>query len=155
MRIGKEVVLALLFTAGVCEGTTPLTVDQIVDLAIAANPSVRSAEARWNSAQQSILPAYALADPTFSFFNLDTPTNGFSHPASLSFQISQPLGFPGKAYLQEQNADRSANLARLAYEATGEMCVPGLRRPFISCSSVTLLATSSSRIWRHSSECSK
>jgi len=117
MRIGKEVVLAVLFTAGVCEGGPPLTLDQVVDLAIAANPRVRSAQARWTSADHAVLPAYAPADPTFSFFNADSPTNGFGRPASESFQLSQPLGFPGKGYLQGRSAERTATVARLAYEA--------------------------------------
>jgi outer membrane protein TolC len=117
MRIGKVVAVACLFTAGVCEGAPPLKVDQVVDLAIAANPRVRSAQARWNSADHAILQAFAPADCTFTFFNLDSPTNDFSRPASESFQLSQPLGFPGKAYLQGQSAERSASIARLAYEA--------------------------------------
>jgi len=117
MRIGKDVVLAVLLTASVCEGAPPLTVDQVVDLTIGANPRVRSAQARWNSADHAILPAFAPADPTFTFFNADSPANGFSRPASQSFQVSQPLGFPGKGYLQGRSAGRSADIARLAYEA--------------------------------------
>src|SRR5262249_39083532 len=109
MGTGKAVVLACLFSAGVCEGAPPLTVDQIVDLATAANPRVRSAQARWNSADHAILPAFAPADPTFTFFNLDSPTNGFGRPASESFQLNQALGFPGKGYLQGRSAERSAN----------------------------------------------
>jgi outer membrane protein TolC len=117
MRIGKDVVLAVLLTAGVCEGSSALSVDQVIDLAIAANPRVRSAQARWSSADHAILPAFAPADPTFTFFNADSPANGFTHPASESFQVSQPLGFPGKGYLQGRSAGRSADIARLAYEA--------------------------------------
>jgi cobalt-zinc-cadmium efflux system outer membrane protein len=117
MRIGKDVVLAVLLTASVCEGAPPLTVDQVVDLTIGANPRVRSAQARWTSADHAILPAFAPADPTFTFFNADSPANGFSRPASQSFQVSQPLGFPGKGYLQGRSAGRSADIARLAYEA--------------------------------------
>jgi outer membrane protein, heavy metal efflux system len=78
---------------------------------------VRSAQARWSSADHAILPAFAPADPTFTFFNADSPANGFSRPASQSFQVSQPLGFPGKGYLQGRSAGRSADIARLAYEA--------------------------------------
>jgi len=117
MRIGKDFVLAVLLTAGVCEGAPPLTVDQVVDLAIGANPRLQSAQARWSSADHAILPAFAPADPTFTFFNADSPANGFSRPASQSFQVSQPLGFPGKGYLQGRSAGRSADIARLAYEA--------------------------------------
>ncbi len=99
-------------------GQQPMTVDDVVALALAANPQVRAARARWQSAQHSIDQNYAPADPTFSFANLDSPTNGFSKPASQSYQVSQPLQFPGKGYLQGRSAARAADIARLTYEAT-------------------------------------
>jgi outer membrane protein TolC len=148
MRIGKVVVLACFFSGDICEGAPPLTVNQILDLAIAANPRVQSAQARWNSADHAVLPAFAPADPTFTFFNLDSPTNGFSRPASESFQLSQPLGFPGKAYLQGQSAERSASIGRLAYEAIRRDVRAEAETPFTSCSSTKPSMMSSSKLTR-------
>ncbi len=95
-----------------------LTVDDVVAMALAANPQVRAARARWQSAQHSINQNYAPADPVLTFANLDSPTNGFAQPASQSYQVSQPLQFPGKGYLQGRSALRAADIARLTYEAT-------------------------------------
>jgi cobalt-zinc-cadmium efflux system outer membrane protein len=119
MRLGIHVALAaLLGSCARAAAVSPLTIQQVVDLAIAANPQLRSAEARWNSAEHSILPAYAPADPIFTFSNQDSPTNGFSRPSSQSYEVTQTLQFPGKGYLQGRSAERSAKIAQLAYEAT-------------------------------------
>jgi outer membrane protein, heavy metal efflux system len=118
MRLGIHVTLAVLWaTCARAAAVSPLTIEQVVELAVAANPQVRSAEARWNSAEHSILPAYAPADPTFTFSNQDSPTNGFSRPSSQSYEVNQTLQFPGKGYLQGRSAERFAEIARLAYEA--------------------------------------
>jgi len=95
-----------------------MTVEEIVRVALEANPQVRGARARWSSAVHSINQSYMPADPLFSFFNLDSPTNGFSKPASRSYQVTQALQFPGKGFLQGKTAERAAEIARLEYEAT-------------------------------------
>lgn len=104
--------------AGVGWAESPMTVEEIIRLALEANPQVRSARARWSSAVHSINQNYMPADPLFSFFNLDSPTNGFNKPASRSYQVNQPLQFPGKGYLQGKTAERAAEIARVQYEAT-------------------------------------
>ena len=110
--------IAALMGGPVLASESPLTVDEAVQMAVSANPQVRSSRARWDSAVHSIKPNYAPADPSVSVFNLDSPTNGFTNAASQSFQLNQPLQFPGKGYLQGENARRVADIARLAYEAT-------------------------------------
>lgn len=107
-----------LGSGSVARSESPLSVEQVVQMAFEANPQVRSARARWSSAVHSINPNYVPADPLFSFSNLDSPTNGFGKAASRSFQVSQPLQFPGKGYLQGKTAERAAEIARLEYEAT-------------------------------------
>jgi outer membrane protein TolC len=94
-----------------------LTVSQLVKAAFETNPRVRAARARWSSATHNISQNYVPADPMVSFFNLDSPSNGINKASSHSIQISQALQFPGKGYLQGQNASRMADIARLTYEA--------------------------------------
>lgn len=94
-----------------------LTIEQVIDLALEVNTQVRSAEARWYSAEHQILPNLVPADPTISYGNTGSKTNGFTEPADLSVSVSQPLQFPGKGYLQAQSAKRTAKIAWLTYQA--------------------------------------
>jgi len=112
-------VVALLVAAlvGDTRAEQALTVEQVVALALEANPQVRAARARWYSASHSINQTYAPADPILSYGNLDSPTDGIDHASSHSLQVSQALQFPGKALLQAQSAKRTAEVARLSYEA--------------------------------------
>jgi outer membrane protein TolC len=119
MRLATTVSLAALCAARVCGGESvqPLTVERVVGLALEANSRVRSTEARWHAAEHQILPNYAPADPTVSYGNIDSPTNGITRPADLSVSVSQPLQFPSKGYLQGTTAKRAAEIARLTYDA--------------------------------------
>jgi outer membrane protein, heavy metal efflux system len=119
MRLRRNVALALVSAASVCEGAapSPLTVEQVVELALQVNPQVRSSEARWHSAEHQIRPNFVPADPTITYFNGDSPTNGFTYPSELSLTVNQALQFPGKGYLQGQSAKRTAEIARLTYQA--------------------------------------
>jgi cobalt-zinc-cadmium efflux system outer membrane protein len=119
MRIATTVSLAALCAARVCAGESvqPLTVERAVELALEANTRVRGAEARWHAAEHQILPNYVPADPTVTYGNIDSPTNGFTRPADLSVSVSQPLQFPGKGYLQGTTVKRAAEIARLTYDA--------------------------------------
>lgn len=109
-------VVSVLGTARLSEGSG-LTVEQVVDLALQANSQVRTAEARWLAAQHQVLPNYVPADPTITYANIGSSTNGFSRPSDQSINVSQSLQFPGKGYLQGQNARRTAEIARLTYQA--------------------------------------
>ncbi len=95
----------------------PLGLDQIVDMAVEVSPQVHASRARWESAKHSILQRYAPDDPLLSFSSLDSPTNGFSNASSRTYEVDQALQFPGKALLQGERAKRSAEIARLSYEA--------------------------------------
>jgi outer membrane protein TolC len=119
MRIATTVFFVALCATRVCRGESvqPLTVEQVVELALEANLRVRSAEARWHATEHQVLPNYVPADPTVTYGNIDSPTNGFTRPADLSVSVSQPLQFPGKGYLQGKTAKRAAEIARLTYDA--------------------------------------
>ncbi len=49
--------------------------------------------------------------------NVDSPRNPLVASTVQSYVVSQPFQFPGKGYLQGQNASRSAQISRLTYEA--------------------------------------
>lgn len=96
-------------------GEQPLTVAQLVEIAVEANPQVRAAKEQWNAAQHQILQNYAPADPTFSYANLDSSKDFNAAVHALSF--SESFQFPGKALLQANQARGTAEIARLTYEA--------------------------------------
>jgi outer membrane protein TolC len=91
---------------------------QLVQVALEVNPQVRAARARWISAEHSIEQNFAPNDPTFTYANVDSPTNGFDHAAAHGLTVSDSFQFPGKALLQADNAKAAARIARLQYEAT-------------------------------------
>ncbi len=96
-----------------------LTVSQLVQMALQANPQVRAARARWYAATHNIKQNYAPADPVFTFYNADSPHNPFFvKPTLQSYQVLQPLQFPGKGLLQAKVASRTADIALLMYQAT-------------------------------------
>jgi len=96
--------------------STILSVDQAVQVAIAANATVRSAEAQYRAAMHEVLPVYMPNDPEFSYSNNNSP-NGLFHPSSNTRGISESVQFPGKGWLQGDQARRSAEIARLTYVA--------------------------------------
>src|SRR5262249_35057610 len=118
---GKPSVAAIVTLLGtlIANGVAaaPLSLEQIVDMAVEVSPQVHAARARWQSAKHSIMQRYAPDDPILSFSSLDSPTNGFSAPSTRTYEVDQTLQFPGKALLQGERAKRSAEIARLSYEA--------------------------------------
>ncbi|HUY38632.1 MAG TPA: TolC family protein [Candidatus Binataceae bacterium] len=95
-----------------------LTVDQLVQLAEQANPTVKAARERWYSAEHSIKQAYAPNDPIFTYSNVDSLKNPFGRASERSYNVTEAFQFPGKALLQTDQARRNARIARLAYEAS-------------------------------------
>lgn len=93
-----------------------LSADDLVRTAIADNPLVRSAEAQYQAALHQIDQAYAPQDPQLAWTNGGSPT-GIDRPATKTFGVSESLQFPGKAWLQGDDAHRTAEIARLTYMA--------------------------------------
>ena len=93
----------------------PLTVEQLVEIAIEVNPQVRATKEQWDAAQHQILQNYAPADPIFTYGNVDSSKdfNASYH----SHAVSENFQFPGEAFLQADEARRTAEIARLTYEA--------------------------------------
>src|SRR5271167_566908 len=93
----------------------PLTVGQLVEVAIEVNPQVRAAKEQWDAAQHQILQNYAPADPTFTYGNLDSSKD--FNAAVHAHSFSESFQFPGKALLQADEAKRTAEIAGLTYAA--------------------------------------
>jgi outer membrane protein TolC len=96
-------------------GEQPLTVDQLVQVAIEVNPQVRATKEQWDAAQHEILQNYAPADPTFTYGNLESSKD--FNAAVHAHSFSESFQFPGKALLQADEAKRTAAIASLTYEA--------------------------------------
>jgi outer membrane protein TolC len=92
----------------------PLTVEQLVEVAIEVNPQVRAAKEQWDAAQHQILQNYAPADPTFTYGNLDSSKD--FNAAVHTHSFSESFQFPGKALLQADEAKRTAEIAGLTYQ---------------------------------------
>ncbi|MGA8058808.1 MAG: TolC family protein [Candidatus Binataceae bacterium] len=93
----------------------PLTVEKLVEVAIEVNPQLRAAKEQWDAAQHQILQNYAPVDPVFTYGNLDSSKhfNAGAH----THNITESFQFPGEAFLQADEARRTAEIARLTYEA--------------------------------------
>jgi cobalt-zinc-cadmium efflux system outer membrane protein len=94
----------------------PLTVRQLVEVAIEVNPQVRATKEQWDAAQHQILQNYAPADPTFTYGNLDSSKD--FNAAVHAHSFSESFQFPGKALLEADEAKRSSAIAGLTYEAS-------------------------------------
>jgi outer membrane protein, heavy metal efflux system len=92
-----------------------LTVNDLVEIAIESNPQVRAMHAQWQAAQHQILQNYAPADPVFTYGNLDSSRNFNS--GVHTHNITESFQFPGEAFLQADEAKRTAAIARLTWEA--------------------------------------
>jgi outer membrane protein, heavy metal efflux system len=111
-------IAALAFSTAAARAESPLTVDQLVEIAVEVNPQVKGAHYRWDAAVHSIKQAYTPNDPIFSYINGDSQQDLFNRASFHTIQASESFQFPGKALLQTDQARRSAEIARFAYDAT-------------------------------------
>ncbi|HYR79131.1 MAG TPA: TolC family protein, partial [Candidatus Dormibacteraeota bacterium] len=120
--IGAAMTLALAIAAfdppSLRAADAPLTVSQLVEIAIEANPQVRSARYRWDSAVHSIKQTVAPNDPIFTYNNSDSVKSPVGRAALREFNVSESFQFPGKALHQRDQAVRSAEIAHLMLMAT-------------------------------------
>jgi outer membrane protein TolC len=117
MRFRLPVLIGLLVFARPCRAAeAPLTAEQAVKLALEGNPLVRAAQAQYAAALHSIDQAYTPQDPEITWTEGSSPS-GLNHPAVQTFSISESFQFPGKSWLQGDQAHRAAEIARLSYEA--------------------------------------
>jgi outer membrane protein TolC len=93
---------------------TVLGADDLVKIALQANPQVLEAKAQYESALHQIQQAYTPNDPDLSWSE-NNSIQGLWHPSSTTLGISDSFQFPGKAWLQGDEAHRTAEIARLTY----------------------------------------
>ena len=96
----------------------PLSEAQLVEIAIEANPAVKSARYRWDIAVHSIKQTVAPNDPVFTYTNSDSPKTPLGRAALREFNFTETFQFPGKALHQRDQAERSAEIAHLMLAAT-------------------------------------
>jgi outer membrane protein TolC len=116
MRLALATLIGLAaFAASGLAAEAPLTADDAVRLSLQNNPQVRSAQAQYAAALHQIDQAYVPQDPQFTWATGGSQ-NGLNHPTSQSLSISESFQFPGKGWLQGDQAHRNAEIARLTYE---------------------------------------
>ncbi len=122
VRIGGALMLAIAAIAFVASlagaAESPLSEEQLVEIAVEANPQVKSARYRWDSAVHSIKQTVAPNDPIFTYTNSDSPKNPVGRASVREFNFTETFQFPGKALHQRDQAEFAAEIARLALAAT-------------------------------------
>ncbi len=122
IRIGGALMLAIAAIAFVASlagaAESPLSEEQLVEIAVEANPQVKSARYRWDSAVHSIKQTVAPNDPIFTYTNSDSPKNPVGRASVREFNFTETFQFPGKALHQRDQAEFAAEIARLALAAT-------------------------------------
>ena len=101
-----------------CAADAPLSEEQLVEIAVEANPAVKSARYRWDSAVHSIKQTVAPNDPVFTYTNSDSVKSPVGRAALREFNFTETFQFPGKALHQRDQAERSADIAHLVLAAT-------------------------------------
>jgi outer membrane protein, heavy metal efflux system len=122
-RIARAATAALALILLVALHSSPadaeemLTANQLVEMAIQANPTVKSARYRWQSAEHSIKQTVAPNDPIFTYTNSDSVKSPVGRASLREFNFTENFQFPGKAFYQRDQAVRTAQIARLTLEA--------------------------------------
>jgi cobalt-zinc-cadmium efflux system outer membrane protein len=109
--------VVVMMNAGFTWASAEVALDatQLVEIAVEMNPQVKAARAQWQAAQHQILQNYAPADPTFNYSNVDSSRH--FNAAAHAHAVSENFQFPGEAFLQADESRRTAEIARLSYEA--------------------------------------
>jgi cobalt-zinc-cadmium efflux system outer membrane protein len=122
MKIGIALTLAIATTAFAAArawaADAPLSESQLVEIAIEANPQVKTARYNWEAALHSIKQTVAPNDPVFTYTNSDSVKNPFGRAALREFNFTENFQFPGKALHQRDQAIDAAEIAHLALAAT-------------------------------------
>jgi cobalt-zinc-cadmium efflux system outer membrane protein len=122
IKIGGALILAIATIAIAVShahaADAPLSEAQLVEIAIEANPAVKSARYRWDAAMHSIKQTVAPNDPIFTYTNSDSVKNPLGRAALREFNFTETFQFPGKALYQRDQAVRSADIAHLMLAAT-------------------------------------
>lgn len=95
-----------------------LSLEKAIEIAQAQSPEVRNGEEQYDSARAKRRLALMPSEPTFSLsFNDMTAPFYRASAASRVYQLTQPIGFPGRAVLNSSMLGDSAEASRLQMEA--------------------------------------
>ena len=98
IRIGGALMLAIAAIALVaslaCAADAPLSEAQLVEIAIEANPQVKSARYRWDSAVHSIKQTVAPNDPIFTYTNSDSAEESGRARVAPGIQLHRDVSIP-------------------------------------------------------------
>lgn len=104
------------------EVPSPVPLNKLVQEALANNPDLQAAEARWHLYERKVVPARSLADPQLSlaFMNypVDTLSANDTPMTGNDLRLSQKFPFPGKLAAKGELAEQQALWFRGAYEDT-------------------------------------
>jgi outer membrane protein TolC len=94
------VVFLLMTSVSALATQTLIPLKQAIQIAESQSPDIQQVQEQYNSSRTKVGLALAPAEPTLSFSNNDM-TKQFSLGSSASnvIQLTQPLGFPGRAFL--------------------------------------------------------
>jgi outer membrane protein TolC len=109
----------------------PLSLDQVVQQALARNPGLKAAHQRWQAAMARIPQAVALPDPrlTYTYYLEEVETR--VGPQRQSLGLAQTFPWFGKRELRESRASRNAEAAweeleterlRIVFEVASAVC---------------------------------
>ncbi len=103
-------------------GGSQITLDALIDVALAENPAIKSAAERYKAQQARPPQARSLPDPTVSggwMGNITPFSIQQGDPSSYrGLTVAEDFPFPGKLKLRGQIADRSAEASWWDYEQT-------------------------------------
>lgn len=96
----------------------PVTLQQLVDKAMAANPQLRVGRGKWEAARERPAQAGALANPTFTYKGMDgTSIGNFPNTEEKRFEVQQAFPWFGKSTLRERVAAQDARVMEQDYGA--------------------------------------
>jgi cobalt-zinc-cadmium efflux system outer membrane protein len=95
----------------------PLSLEQLVSIALDNNPNLLSAQARWDATKNKPARAGALANPMFTFRGMDMMDGGdFPDTNEKRYEVEQSFRWFGKRGLQKQAAEKEVQAMQHEYE---------------------------------------
>lgn len=131
-------VLSVLLGQGVASAQAQLELHELIDEALAQNPSLDVLRNRMNAQQARIPQVGALMDPMLKFELSNVPLSDFdfdSTPMSgKQLMLSQKLPYPGKRGTKERIAEHLANETEWAYQDRTGFIVNLVKQAYFSLS---------------------
>jgi len=100
------------------ELTRSLTLDEMVNAAVAKNPQLHALRAKWEAMQERPVQARTLPNPMFKYGGMDMAERGrWPNTNEKRFMIEQEFPWPGKLGLRGKVATKDAEAMQGDYEA--------------------------------------